>query len=176
MPKTPNAGCSRKLPCPWLLQGDLLPPACCPGLSFLPPQAAAHPASPGAAASPLLSPTTSPPRLLPLLCSVPHSASPCSCQSCISCSTRCCWALGFVCTWMKEGEEQLSRCRWLGSCHCCFQALPGFWLGLRGSWQGRAEAAAAPVSSCHWHCQGAFSSSRLLPPELGLSHGRQPRH
>lgn len=80
------------------------------------------------------------------------------------------------CTWMKEGEEQLSRCRWLGSCHCCFQALPGFWLGLRGSWQGRAEAAAAPVSSCHWHCQGAFSSSRLLPPELGLSHGRQPRH
>ena len=54
-------------------------------------------------ASPLLGPTaTSPSHLQPVLCSVSHSASLCSCQSHINCSTRCCWALGFVSVCMKE--------------------------------------------------------------------------
>lgn len=37
MPKTPNADCSRKLLCPWLLQGALLPPSLLP--SPVPPSA-----------------------------------------------------------------------------------------------------------------------------------------
>lgn len=41
----------------------------------------------------------------------------------------------------------------------------------------RLLAAVAPISSCPWHCQGAFSSSNLLLlPESHLWNGRQPRH
>lgn len=41
----------------------------------------------------------------------------------------------------------------------------------------RLLAAVAPISSCPWYCQGAFSSSSLLlPPESCLWNGRQPRH
>lgn len=43
------------------------------------------------------------------------------------------------------------------------------------AWADRFLAAAAPVSSCHWHCQGNFSSSSLLTPESQLSGGWQPR-
>lgn len=42
---------------------------------------------------------------------------------------------------------------------------------------GRLLAADAPISSCPWHCQDAFSSSSLLLlPESCLWNGRQPRH
>lgn len=43
--------------------------------------------------------------------------------------------------------------------------------------KARLLAAVAPISSCPWHCQGAFSSSSLLLlPESHLWNGRQLRH
>lgn len=69
---------------------------------------AAHPVAPRAAASPLLSTAaTSPSRLQPVLCSISHSVSLRLCQSHISCSTRCLWALGFVCVKERVNSSSL---------------------------------------------------------------------